>query len=160
MTAQQVRFEDGAAYERMMGTRSRLAGEIFLDWLAPPSALRWIDIGCGNGAFTELLVDRCAPVEVPRPQVSSMQVLRELWAGAGLDAIEAREITVQRAFANFEEFWTINLLGSSVGPTVAAMAPGEAERLKEGVRAHLPADAAGRITLQGRANAIQGRVPE
>jgi ubiquinone/menaquinone biosynthesis C-methylase UbiE len=26
--------------------------------------LRWIDIGCGSGAFTQLLVERCAPAEV------------------------------------------------------------------------------------------------
>ena len=64
MAEHQIRFDDGAAYERMMGTWSRLAGEIFLDWLAPRSGLRWIDIGCGNGAFTELLVERCAPAEV------------------------------------------------------------------------------------------------
>ena len=64
MVEQSIRFDDGAAYEQMMGIWSRFAGEIFLDWLAPPSGLRWIDIGCGNGAFTELLVERCAPVEV------------------------------------------------------------------------------------------------
>jgi ubiquinone/menaquinone biosynthesis C-methylase UbiE len=64
MVEQKIRFDDGAAYEQVMGIWSRLAGEIFLDWLAPPSGLRWIDIGCGNGAFTELLVERCAPVEV------------------------------------------------------------------------------------------------
>jgi ubiquinone/menaquinone biosynthesis C-methylase UbiE len=64
MIEQQIRFDDGAAYEQMMGIWSRLAGEIFLEWLAPPSGLRWIDIGCGNGAFTEVLVERCAPVEV------------------------------------------------------------------------------------------------
>jgi SAM-dependent methyltransferase len=64
MTENQIRFDDGAGYERMMGIWSRLAGEVFLDWVAPPSGLRWVDIGCGNGAFTELLVDRCAPVEV------------------------------------------------------------------------------------------------
>jgi ubiquinone/menaquinone biosynthesis C-methylase UbiE len=29
--------------------------------LAPSSNLSWIDVGCGNGAFTELLVQRCAP---------------------------------------------------------------------------------------------------
>src|SRR6266436_3757131 len=62
--AEQIRFDDGAAYERMMGAWSRLTGEVFLDWLAPPSGLRWIDIGCGSGAFCELLVERCAPVEV------------------------------------------------------------------------------------------------
>lgn len=64
MIEQQIRFDDGAAYEQMMGVWSRLTGGIFLDWLMPPSGLRWIDIGCGNGAFTEVLIERCAPVEV------------------------------------------------------------------------------------------------
>jgi ubiquinone/menaquinone biosynthesis C-methylase UbiE len=60
----QIRFDDGAAYERMMGVWSRLVGEDFVDWLAPAAGLRWIDVGCGNGAFTELLVERCAPSEI------------------------------------------------------------------------------------------------
>jgi ubiquinone/menaquinone biosynthesis C-methylase UbiE len=64
MAEPQIRFDDGAAYERMMGVWSKLAGEIFLDWLAPRSGLRWIDVGCGNGAFTELIVKRHAPAEV------------------------------------------------------------------------------------------------
>jgi ubiquinone/menaquinone biosynthesis C-methylase UbiE len=64
MTESQIRFEDGAAYERMMGVWSRLVGEIFLDWLAPDRNQRWIDVGCGNGAFTELLAQRCAPAEI------------------------------------------------------------------------------------------------
>jgi ubiquinone/menaquinone biosynthesis C-methylase UbiE len=53
MDGQQIRFDDGEAYERMMGTWSRLVGDIFLDWLAPRPGQRWIDVGCGNGAFTE-----------------------------------------------------------------------------------------------------------
>lgn len=64
MTENQIRFDDGAGYERMMGVWSRLAGDVFLDWLAPRPGLRWADIGCGNGAFTELLVQRCAPAEI------------------------------------------------------------------------------------------------
>src|SRR5947208_14495013 len=64
MAEQQIRFEDGAAYERMMGVWSRLAGDVFLDWLAPRPGLRWIDVGCGTGAFSELLIERCAPAEV------------------------------------------------------------------------------------------------
>jgi hypothetical protein len=36
----QIRFDDGAAYERNMGRWSQLAGETFLDWLAPGSGWR------------------------------------------------------------------------------------------------------------------------
>src|ERR1700730_15250866 len=59
MAEPQIRVEDGAAYERMMGAWSRTAGGIFLDWLAPSPGLRWVDIGCGSGAFRQLLVGRC-----------------------------------------------------------------------------------------------------
>lgn len=75
MAEPQIRFEDGAGYERMMGTWSRLAGHIFLDWLNPASGLHWIDIGCGNGAFTELLTERCAPAGIQgsiRPKHNSL----------------------------------------------------------------------------------------
>jgi SAM-dependent methyltransferase len=58
------RFENGAAYERLMGHWTSLVGVHFLDWLALPGGLRWIDIGCGSGAFTELIIDRCAPIGV------------------------------------------------------------------------------------------------
>jgi SAM-dependent methyltransferase len=257
---QQIRFDDGAAYERMMGTWSRLAGDIFLDWLALPAGLRWIDIGCGNGAFTELIVQRCAPAEVqgidpsqgqlafarersaapvaqfqqgdamalpfsenkfdvavmalvlffvpdpakgvaemvrvvrpggtvaayawdiygggfpmepiqvemramgvntlrpPRADASRIDALCSLWTNAGLDAIETREIAVRRTFSDFEDFWTTCLLGSSLGPTVAAMPAGDADLLKTRVRAVMPADSAGRITYGSRANAVKGRV--
>ena len=64
MPNDQIRFDDGAAYERYMGKWSQLAGEAFLDWLAPKAGLRWLDVGCGGGAFTEMLVERCAPVSV------------------------------------------------------------------------------------------------
>lgn len=64
MSGQQFRFDDGAVYERMMGIWSRLAGDHFLDWLAPASGLTWVDVGCGNGAFTQLLVDHCAPAAI------------------------------------------------------------------------------------------------
>ena len=59
-----TQFNDGKAYERMMGRWSQAAGEIFLDWLTLPPGLRWLDVGCGNGAFTELLIRRCKPTEV------------------------------------------------------------------------------------------------
>jgi ubiquinone/menaquinone biosynthesis C-methylase UbiE len=74
MAEHQIRFDDGAAYERMMRAWSRLAGEIFLDWIAPRPGLRWVDVGCGNGAFTELVVERCAPAEVQGIEPSEGQL--------------------------------------------------------------------------------------
>jgi len=260
VAAQEIRFNDGAAYEQMMGVWSRLAGDVFLDWLAPAPGLRWIDVGCGNGAFTELLVERCAPIEVqgidpseaqlsfarsrpaarvaefrngsamelpfadgsfdaavmalviffvpdpfrgvaemarvvrpggtiaayawdilgggfplepiraemqalgvevampPSPDASRTETLRELWRTAGLEAIETREITVQRSFTGFEDFWTISLLSASIGAAIAAMAASDVAQLKARVQARLPADASGRITCGGRANAVKGRM--
>ena len=64
MSKPPIRFDDGAAYERGMGGWSRVAGGMFLDWLAPAKGLAWVDVGCGNGAFTEVLMQRCAPTEV------------------------------------------------------------------------------------------------
>jgi ubiquinone/menaquinone biosynthesis C-methylase UbiE len=262
MVQSQIRYNDGAAYERMMGAWSRIAGEIFLDWLTPEPGLRWIDIGCGSGAFTELLVERCAPAEVQgidpseaqlsfararpagrmakfhrgdalalpfgkgnfdaavmalviffvpdptkgvaemarvvrpggtvatyvwdmmggghplalmhaemhamgftvpipsRSDVSGVEALRSLWMNADLDAVEVRQITVQRTFADFEDFWTTSMMAATVSQTIAAMAPDDAELLKMRIRARLPADLAGRITQGARANAIKGRVPK
>ncbi|MDT4896950.1 MAG: hypothetical protein QOH25_2027 [Acidobacteriota bacterium] len=256
----QIRFDDGAAYERYMGKWSQLAGETFLDWLAPQSGLRWLDVGCGNGAFTEMLVERCAPASVqgidpsegqlafartrpasrvaqfcqgdamalpfpddtfdaavmplvilfvpnpargvaemarvvcpggtvaayiwdmegsgfpyealhdemralgvevptpPSPDASRIDAMRDLWTGAGLVRVETREITVRRTFNDFDDYWTTILGGPSVGPHLAAMASRDLARLCARMRAHLPADAAGRITYSARANAVKGRV--
>lgn len=64
MTTPTIRFDDGAAYEEFMGVWSRSVGDVFLDWLNPAEGLRWADVGCGNGAFSEMLLSRTAPVEV------------------------------------------------------------------------------------------------
>ncbi len=258
---EQIRFDDGAAYERYMGKWSRLAGEAFLDWLAPASGRRWLDVGCGNGAFTEMIVERCAPGSVhgidpsegqlafartrpalrvaqlrqgdamalpypddsfdvavmplviffvpdpakgvaemaravgpggtvtayswdmsgdgfpyhalqaemramgiavpapPSPGASRIDVLQDLWTGSSLEAVETRELTVQRTFEDFDDYWATVLGGPSVGSQLAAMASEDTALLKARMRVHLPSDAAGRVTYAARANAIAGRVP-
>jgi SAM-dependent methyltransferase len=256
-----IRFDDGAGYERYMGRWSQLAGDTFLDWLAPVSGLRWLDVGCGNGAFTERVVEKYAPASVdgidpsegqlafartrpatrvaqfrqgdamalpfpddafdvavmplviffvpdpaqgvaemarvvcpggavtayawdicgggfpyealqvemramgvavpvpPRRDASRIDAMRSLWTGAGLEAVETREIRVERTFADFDDFWTTIFMGPSVGPQLAGMAPGDTALVKARMRALLPADATGRITYGARANAVKGRVP-
>jgi SAM-dependent methyltransferase len=64
MTTQTNAFTDGEAYERLMGRWSQHVGSQFLDWLDLPNGLRCLDVGCGNGAFTEVLAARVAPSEL------------------------------------------------------------------------------------------------
>ena len=97
--------------------------------------------------------------EPPSPGASRIEALRDLWTGAGLDAVETREITVQRTFADFEDYWTTIHRGPSVGPSLAAIASEDLALLKARMRARLPADGTGRITCSARANAVKGRVP-
>lgn len=54
-------FSDSAAYDLAMGRCSRVVGKRFLDWLSMPDSLRWLDVGCGTGSFTELVLDRAQP---------------------------------------------------------------------------------------------------
>ena len=67
-------FNDGAAYERLMGRWSLLAGAQFLDWLAPAPGQTWLDVGCGNGAFTEVIATRAAPASLTGIDPSDAQI--------------------------------------------------------------------------------------
>jgi ubiquinone/menaquinone biosynthesis C-methylase UbiE len=245
-----------------MGKWSQLAGETFLEWLAAEPGWRWLDVGCGNGAFTEMVVERCAPVSVhgvdpseaqlafararfaspviqlrqgdamalpfpdntfdvavmplviffvpdpatgiaemarvvcpggivsayawdildggfpyetlqtemralgaavstpPSLAASAIAGMRALWTNADLDAVETRQITVQRTFADFADFWTTVQKGPSVARGLAALTSDDLALLQTRMRARLPADSSGRITYGARANAIKGRVRE
>lgn len=72
--ADALRFSDGKGYEAMMGVWSALIGSAFLDWLNVPDGARWADIGCGNGASTELIVRRAKPTAVEAIDPSQAQL--------------------------------------------------------------------------------------
>jgi ubiquinone/menaquinone biosynthesis C-methylase UbiE len=67
-------FNDSAAYERFIGEWGRAAGAIFLDWVAPPIDAIWLDVGCGSGLFTELIVNSRSPAAVFAIDSSDAQI--------------------------------------------------------------------------------------
>ncbi len=69
-----IRFDDGAAYESFMGRWSRAAGGQFLDWLVPAAHARWLEVGCGTGAFTQLIAARCRPAAVLAVDPAAAQI--------------------------------------------------------------------------------------
>lgn len=74
MSEPALRFNDSAAYERLMGRWSRAVAPIFLDWLQAPPSARWLEVGCGTGVFTEVLLDRASPGAVSAIDPSKEQI--------------------------------------------------------------------------------------
>ena len=258
----EIRFEDGAAYERMMGRWSLLAGEQFIDWIKVPAEQSWLDVGCGNGAFTELIVERCAPKSVqafdpapaqleyartrlkadapvtwtdagamqlpvpdgqadaavmalvlffvpepavgvaemcravrsggtvaayhwdilnggfplaaigaemlkmlgippklpPSVQASTIEASTALWQAAGLQQVRTCQITVQRRFDNFDDYWDSAASSNTIRTAMEAMPPEQRELLKANVRRRLNAGD-GDLVVSARANAVCGTKP-
>ncbi len=57
-------WANAGAYERYVGRWSRLVAREFLDWLAVPPGSHWLDVGCGTGALTQLILQHAQPTEV------------------------------------------------------------------------------------------------
>lgn len=54
-------WASGAAYEPYVGRWSRVVAREFLNWLALPANLRWLDVGCGTGAITQTILALASP---------------------------------------------------------------------------------------------------
>jgi SAM-dependent methyltransferase len=50
-------FTVAPAYEAYMGRWSRPVAREFVRWLEVPARRRWLDVGCGTGALTEVVVE-------------------------------------------------------------------------------------------------------
>lgn len=54
----------GPAYEKFMGRWSTLIAQKFLSWLAIAPARSWLDVGCGTGSLTRLILESHQPKEI------------------------------------------------------------------------------------------------
>ena len=57
-------WNTGDPYEMYVGRWSRLVANEFLGWLNLPSSLRWLEIGCGTGALTAAISEKCRPARL------------------------------------------------------------------------------------------------
>ena len=91
-------WDSGSAYEPYVGRWSRLVAREFLEWLAMPSGLRWLDAGCGTGALAETILALAAPDEVvgidPSPEYVAFARDRVLGPRARFDVGDAKALQV------------------------------------------------------------------
>ncbi|HIL06690.1 MAG TPA: class I SAM-dependent methyltransferase [Acidimicrobiia bacterium] len=257
---QEIKFQDGESYEKWMGIWTQLVGDQFLDWLSPQTAKTWLDIGCGNGAFTEQIYQQQNPSEIqaidpsseqidfasrrivsqrvtfqvgdamdlqfkadhfdyatmalvlffvpdpkvgvsemirvvkpdgvvsayvwdifggglpmepinaqlrildiphpvaPSAEVSGLNSLESTWREAGLKEVEVKQISVDRTFANFEEFWDLTHNSPSVGPVLSKLPADVGHQVKKMAQDALGVDDSQTVTINAFANAVKGTV--
>jgi hypothetical protein len=126
-------------------------------------AYAWDILGGGFPYFAlqdEMLKLGQQPLWPPSVEAARIDTLRSSWTAGGLVDVETHELVVERTFADFEAFWAAARKGPRIAPKLADMPRGDADLLKERLRARLAADAQGRITYPARANAVRGRRPD
>ena len=53
-----------ATYEAYMGRWSRPVAEAILAWLGLSPGLSWLDVGCGTGSLTEVILEAADPRQI------------------------------------------------------------------------------------------------
>lgn len=63
-SAERSVWRSGAAYEPYVGRWSRSVAREFVGWLATAPSARWLDVGCGTGALTEIILHHASPAQI------------------------------------------------------------------------------------------------
>jgi SAM-dependent methyltransferase len=89
------------------------------------------------------------------------EALKELFANAGLEAVEVKPIDIPTPFADFDDYWQPFLGGQGPAPAYAMSLDETARgRLRDRIRGRLPTAANGSISLTARAWAARANVAE
>ena len=98
------RWASGDLYEPYVGRWSRLVAREFLAWLNAPAGLDWLDVGCGTGALTEAVAERCAPKRLVGidPSAGFLDFARRRLSEAGAEFRQADAQTLPFAAAEFD----------------------------------------------------------
>jgi hypothetical protein len=110
-------------------------------------------------AAVELDPDAARMDEGSRFPMCNAPALGQLFAGAGLEAVETKPIDIPTPFTDFDDYWRPFLGGQGPAPAYA-MALDEATRarLRDRIRERMPAMPNGSISLTARAWAIRATV--
>ena len=252
----------GDLYEPYIGRWSRLVAREFLSWLSVPADMDWLDVGCGTGALTQVILETATPhsvtgvdpsagfIEYAKSRIASplasfevgnaqslpvdpgsfdvavaglvlnfvpepsgavaemtravrpggavaayvwdyagkMELMRyfwdaavaldpaafdldegrrfpicapkplaELFAQAGLRAVEVRPIDVPTRFRDFDDYWSPFLGGQAPAPGYAmSLSEDRRNTLRDRIRSQLPVAPDGTIELIARAWAVRG----
>lgn len=126
-----ITFDDGGAYERYMGVWSQQVGAEFLAWIAPGRGLRWLDVGCGNGAFTATILERTAPAGVAGidPSAAQLDYARTRFAPGAAEFRQGDAMALP---------WADNSFDAAVMPLVIFFVPEPARGVAEMARVVKP----------------------
>ena len=68
-------WSSGNQYDEFMGRWSNRISEKFLNWLSVPFDRTWLDLGCGTGSLTKLILEKYHPTKVISIDSSSEFIL-------------------------------------------------------------------------------------
>ncbi len=113
-TSRHDAWQAGDSYEAYMGRWSRQIAPRFLEWLDAPRGLDWLEVGCGTGALSGAILEKCQPKSLvaidpsegflakARTHVTDSRVTFQIGDAQALTlATASRDIAVSALMLNF-----------------------------------------------------------